>query len=79
VSGYLLRVLQKTYSQESRRGNIFSDRPVIDDLPINKTGGKSLPLLGEIGMTCVAQVSENILTMTVQKYGYGSVNLGRIS
>jgi hypothetical protein len=33
----------------SRRGTIFSDRPVIHNLPINKTGGEYLPLLGDPG------------------------------
>ncbi|KFZ18300.1 hypothetical protein V501_01292 [Pseudogymnoascus sp. VKM F-4519 (FW-2642)] len=31
----------------SKQGSIFSDRPLIDNLPINKTGGEYLPLLGE--------------------------------
>lgn len=34
----------------ARQGSIFSDRPLIDNLPINKTGGEYLPLLGENGM-----------------------------
>lgn len=29
----------------SKQGTIFSDRPLIDNLPINKTGGEYLPLL----------------------------------
>lgn len=33
----------------SKQGTIFSDRPLIDNLPINKTGGEYLPLLGENG------------------------------
>lgn len=32
---------------------IFSDRPLIDNLPINKTGGEYLPLLGENGMLVI--------------------------
>lgn len=31
----------------AKQGSIFSDRPLIDNLPINKTGGEYLPLLGE--------------------------------
>lgn len=34
----------------AKQGSIFSDRPLIDNLPINKTGGEYLPLLGENGM-----------------------------
>lgn len=33
----------------AKQGSIFSDRPLIDNLPINKTGGEYLPLLGENG------------------------------
>jgi hypothetical protein len=33
----------------SKKGAIMSDRPLIDNLPINKTGGEYLPLLGENG------------------------------
>lgn len=31
----------------AKQGSIFSDRPLINNLPINKTGGEYLPLLGE--------------------------------
>jgi hypothetical protein len=34
----------------AKRGSIFSDRPLIHNLPINKTGGEYLPLLGDNGM-----------------------------
>jgi hypothetical protein len=34
----------------AKQGSIFSDRPLINNLPINKTGGEYLPLLGENGM-----------------------------
>ena len=35
----------------SKQASIFSDRPLIKNLPINKTGGEYLPLLGENGMS----------------------------
>ena len=34
----------------AKQGGIFSDRPLITNLPINKTGGEYLPLLGENGI-----------------------------
>jgi hypothetical protein len=34
----------------AKQGAVFSDRPLINNLPINKTGGEYLPLLGENGM-----------------------------
>lgn len=33
----------------SKKGAVFSDRPLISNLPINKTGGEYLPLLGHNG------------------------------
>jgi len=35
----------------AKQAAIMSDRPLINNLPINKTGGEYLPLLGENGMS----------------------------
>jgi len=34
----------------AKQASIFSDRPLINNLPINKTGGEYLPLLGANGV-----------------------------
>jgi hypothetical protein len=37
----------------AKQAAIMSDRPLINNLPINKTGGEYLPLLGENGASRV--------------------------
>jgi len=47
----------------SKQASIFSDRPLITNLPINKTGGEYLPLLGENGMLLAAPpVPQDLMT-----------------
>ena len=38
----------------SKQASVFSDRPLIKNLPINKTGGEYLPLLGENGTMLIS-------------------------
>lgn len=46
----------------ARQGSIFSDRPMIHNLPFNKTGGEYLPLLGENGTCSIIHCNPQNLT-----------------